>query len=114
MAVALFTTYFYAWNEKRAHDGDTVVPPVDCVKSELQQNVNDESFRLPQNYKSEQVLPRMFLKHFKQNPTSIKISDIEHWENRDNDCFSMDELLSIVEQTCSTSSTERYWATFNI
>lgn len=106
LAVALFTTYFYAWNEKRLNGSDAVIPPIDCLIEQVfdSSTCNRESFGVAHSsIASDQNLPRVLLEHYEQDPFSIDIANLEPGDHEafdlETDNLSKEELLSILNQT---------------
>ena len=109
MALALFTTYFYVWNEKWVRGSKDVIPPVDCLIDEIPNDLKDETFGIPHRNVTQENLPRIFLEQYTQYPCNIDISTIEFTNHgvMDNDTddpsyLKKDELLFIIEQTIIT------------
>lgn len=104
LAVALFTTYFYAWNEKRENGSDAIIPPIDCLVNQLSDilSCDSESFGLARSSLSEQNLPRVVLEQYEQNPCSIDTSNVESGDHdtsdMETDNLSKEELLFIIDQ----------------
>lgn len=68
LALALFTTYFYVWNEIREHDSNVVIQPIDCLPlSELNDNLVGESFGILQNANFPVNLNRVFFEDCQQS-----------------------------------------------
>lgn len=104
LAVALFTTYFYAWNEKRENGSDAIIPPIDCLVNQLSDilSCDSESFGLARSSLSEQNLPRVVLEQYEQNACSIDTSNVESGDHdtsdMETDNLSKEELLFIIDQ----------------
>lgn len=107
LALALFTTHFYVWNEKREQGSNVVVPPVHCMMSdEPTDNLVSESFGIPNSADSPLNVPRVLLEECRQYRCKKGISDedcsdVAANENESlapND-FTLEELHSIVDQT---------------
>ena len=106
LALALFTTYCYAWNEKRPNGSDAVIPPIDCLINQVFHSsmCNSESFGVARSsFVSDQNVPRVLLEHYEQNPFTVDIANLEFGDHEafdlETDNLSKEELLSILNQT---------------
>ena len=107
LALALFTTYFYVWNEKRQHGSSAVVSPIEClILGEPSDSPQAESFGIPQSTESEQDIPSVFLEECQQHlcdeeETGLNFSDVagNEGESIDQNNLTKEELHSIIDQT---------------
>ena len=107
LALALFTTYFYVWNEKRKHGSNVVIPPVDCsLLDEPTDNPTSESFGIPHNADSPVNVPRVFLEECTQYFCNTEMSEtdfsnvaIDAEGTLYPDELTKEELLFVIDQT---------------
>lgn len=105
LALALFTTYFYVWNEKRQNGNNVIILPIDClILDEPADNPESESFGIPHSTDSPQKVSSIFLEVCSKDPCNIKISDTDGSDagNKEpinpND-LTNEELHSIIDES---------------
>ena len=106
LALALFTTYFYVWNEKREHGSNVVIQPVDCLPLNTlnDNNLVGESFGIPHNANFQVNVPRVFLEECQQSFCNTEkldkvCSDVADEELLDQNVLTKEELDFIIDHT---------------